>query len=245
MYDSTAVELLFGGMEQLGPGDDAHTLEVLRMLPRRSFDVIVDAGCGTGRQTLALARELVTPIDAVDSITPFLQALDGRARAAGVGHLVRTHAMDMRDIPTRFPTIDLLWAEGSAYAIGFENALRIWGPAIAANGFVVVSELCWLRAQIPPAARAFFATEYPDMRSVEETQERAVRAGYRVSVTYPLPSEVWETGYYRVIEPRARSLQDHPNPAVRGLAIEMLNEIAVFRQSEQSYGYVFFVLQPS
>jgi methylase of polypeptide subunit release factors len=49
------VGLLFGGMEKLGPGDNAHTRHVLRLLPKRRFRVVVDAGCGTGRQTLALA----------------------------------------------------------------------------------------------------------------------------------------------------------------------------------------------
>src|SRR5436190_1107113 len=52
------VGLLFGGMEQLGPGGNAHTLHVLRLLPKQQFRVVVDVGCGTGRQTLALAREL-------------------------------------------------------------------------------------------------------------------------------------------------------------------------------------------
>jgi hypothetical protein len=55
MKSHDPIELLFGGMEKLGPGDDAHTLEVLRLLPKQDFRVVVDAGCGRGRQTLALA----------------------------------------------------------------------------------------------------------------------------------------------------------------------------------------------
>jgi methylase of polypeptide subunit release factors len=56
MSAADPVELMFGGMEKLGPGGDAHTLEVLRALPPRQLHTVVDAGCGTGRQTLALAR---------------------------------------------------------------------------------------------------------------------------------------------------------------------------------------------
>src|SRR5262245_43969704 len=33
-------------MEKLGPGDNAHTLSVLRLLPTREFRLVVDAGCG-------------------------------------------------------------------------------------------------------------------------------------------------------------------------------------------------------
>src|SRR4051794_28583336 len=103
------IGLLFGGMTKLGPGDDAHTLHVLQLLPRQRFDVAVDAGCGVGRQTLVLARELGTPVDAVDTHEPFLTDLTRRAREANVGHLVRTHHRDMTDIPRVFPAIDLLW----------------------------------------------------------------------------------------------------------------------------------------
>ena len=43
---SDPIGLLFGGMEKLGPGDNAHTLSVLRLLPTREFRLVVDAGCG-------------------------------------------------------------------------------------------------------------------------------------------------------------------------------------------------------
>src|SRR5437588_406140 len=117
------VNLLFGGMEKLGPGDNAQTLHVLRLLPKRQFRVVVDAGCGTGRQTLALAKELGTVVHAVDCCQPFLNDLVRRAREAKVGHLVQAHCMDMKDIPQVFQTLDLLWSEGAAYNIGFANAL--------------------------------------------------------------------------------------------------------------------------
>ena len=42
------------------PGDDGLSLYVLRSLPEHRFEVVVDAGCGTGRQTFVLADELET-----------------------------------------------------------------------------------------------------------------------------------------------------------------------------------------
>src|SRR5688572_10598685 len=104
-------------MAKLAPGSDAETLRLLRSLPRRHFGVVVDAGCGAGRQTLVLAWELGTPIDAVDAHAPFLAELERRAAGAGLAHLVRTHAMDMKEIPSVFPRVDLLWSEGAAYNI--------------------------------------------------------------------------------------------------------------------------------
>ena len=243
MGDSDPVGLLFGGMEKLGPGDNADTLRVLRLLPKREFRVVVDAGCGTGRQTLALAKELGTPVHALDSSEPFLDELVRRAGEAGVGPLVQAHRMDMEDIPRVFHDIDLLWSEGAAYNIGFPNALTTWAPALTPGGFAVVSELSWLAEQPPDAVREFFQTGYPDMRSVEHNVAIAERAGYKVLATHPLPPGAWVEGYYDILGPRAKALLGHPDPAVREFAAETVREIEVFQCSHGSYGYVFFVLQ--
>src|SRR5262249_32694887 len=145
------IDLLFVCMEKLGPGDNAQTSHVLGLLPKQTIRVVVDAGCGTGRQTLVLARELGTLIHAVDSYQPCLDGLVRRANDAQLAYFVRPHCLDMRDIPQVFPAIDLLWSEGAAYNIGFANALTIWQPALVPGGLAVVSELCWLKEQAPPA----------------------------------------------------------------------------------------------
>jgi SAM-dependent methyltransferase len=243
MVSDDPVSLLFSGMEKLGPGDNDHTLRVLRLLPKREFRLVIDAGCGTGRQTLVLTKELGTLIHAVDCSEPFLGELVQRAGEAGVGQLVRAHHMDMKDIPQVFHGIDLLWSEGSAYNIGFPNALATWAPALAPGGFVVVSELSWLTEQPPYEVREFFRSCYPDMRSVPQNVAIANQAGYQVLATHTLPREAWVDGFYDTLEPRARALLGHPAPPVQSFAAETVREIEIFRCSDDSYGYVFFVLQ--
>jgi SAM-dependent methyltransferase len=238
-----AVDLLFGGMEKLGPGGNEHTIRVLHLLPAKRFSVIVDAGCGTGRQTLALARELGAPVHAVDTHQPFLDELARRAREAKLEHLVRMHCMDMKDIPESFREIDLLWSEGAAYNIGFRNALSTWARAVVPGGFAVVSELSRLSAEAPKEVEEFFRSGYPDMRTVPQNVALAARAGYRVLSTYTLPRETWVEGYYDVLAPRAQALLQHEDPSVRAFAAETVREIEVFARSEDSYGYVFYVLQ--
>ena len=153
--------------------------------------------------------------------------------------------MDMKDIPGVFPTIDLLWAEGAAYNIGFANALATWAKAIRPHGLAVVSELCWLSDKIPKAVREFFRSGYPEMQSVEQNIQTAEEAGYELFNTYTLPKETWVKDYYDILEPRAKSLVNHSDVAVRELAVETLKEMEAFKIAEDSYGYVFFVLQRS
>ncbi|MBW4553473.1 MAG: class I SAM-dependent methyltransferase [Aphanocapsa sp. GSE-SYN-MK-11-07L] len=237
------IDLLFDGMEKLSPGGNVHTLSVLRLLPTQQFQVIVDAGCGTGRQIMVLAKELDRLIHALDSYELFLHDLTRRAKADGIEHLIQTHCMDMKDIPGVFQHIDLLWSESAAYNIGFSNALTIWGSAINKGGFAIVSELSWLRDQVPDVVREFFLSGYPDMQSIQRNLAVAENTGYRVLTTYTLPNDAWIKGYYDLLEPRAKALIDHPDSFVRDFAVETVKEIEIFKSSEDSYGYVFYVLQ--
>ena len=58
MNEINPYELIFADMQKLGPGSDEDTLHVLESLPTDRFGTIVDAGCGTGRQSLTIARRL-------------------------------------------------------------------------------------------------------------------------------------------------------------------------------------------
>lgn len=243
MSDSNPIDLLFDGMEKLGPGGNDHTLYALRLLPKRAFRVVVDAGCGTGRQTLALVKELGVPIHAIDSYQPFLNDLMRRAKEAQVDQLIKPHCMDMKDIPQVFQSIDLLWSEGAAYNIGFSNALATWAPALVAGGFAVVSELSWLKEEVPDTVRGYFRSGYPDMQSIRENIRVAEDAGYKVIETYTLPAETWTQGYYDILKPRAQTLINHSDSSVRDFAVETIREIETFECSQGSYGYVFLVLQ--
>lgn len=151
--------------------------------------------------------------------------------------------MDINDIASAFSDIDLLWSEGAAYNIGFAHALSAWAPALTPGGYLVVSELCWLRDKVSEGAREFFQDAYPDMQQVSMVTELAERTGYRVLSTYTLPRSAWLDGYYDVLAPRATALRSHPDAAVRSFAEETLLEIEVFQQCACDYGYVFFALR--
>ena len=241
------IELLFGGMTKLGPGaddDTAHVLGLVQATAALPADaVVVDAGCGSGRQTIALARALDREVHAIDSHGPFLETLRGRAEACGVDHLIVTYEMNMKDVPDRFPRVDLLWAESSAYNLGFETALRTWARAVPGGGFVVASELTWLTDTPPAAATEFFGAAYPAMQTVDANIEAAERAGYACLTIHILPPAAWLDDYYDVLRPRSAALLDHEDRAVRDFAADTLREIEVFERAGESYGYVFYVLR--
>jgi hypothetical protein len=81
------------------------------------------------------------------------------------------------------------------------------------------------------------------MQSVPQNIAVAEEAGYKLFNTYTLPKEAWVKDYYDVLEARAKSLLNHSDVVVRNFAVETLKEIETFKISEDSYGYVFYVLQ--
>lgn len=232
-------------MEKLGPGSNLDTLQALALIPQHRFTVVVDAGSGTGRQTLVLAHQLQTTVHAIDTSERHLDTLTRHAGELGMPPLVRTHFMDMADIPAHFPAIDLLWSECAAYHIGFPRALQTWFDTIRAGGYAVVSELSWLRedADIPAAVREYFRTGYPDMRTVKQNLAIARDAGYKVLGTHLLSREAWIDGYYDKLEPLANSLLRHPEASVRNFAQETLTGIRVFDSAAGNYAYVFYILE--
>lgn len=230
-------------MEKLGPGSDADTLRVLAMIPRDTFSLVIDAGSGVGRQTLALANRLQTEVHAIDTAAQHLDSLTRYSAQLGMAHLVHTHCMDMAEIPAVFRDVDLLWSECAAYHIGFPAALASWRGALRPGGYAVVSELSWLRDDVPEHLRAYFRNGYPDMRTVDENLSLACTAGYEVVATHILSKAAWVDGYYDKLEPLAQSLLGHREKAVRTIAAQTLEGIRIFDSAEDNYGYVFYVLR--
>ena len=85
---------------------------------------MLDVGCGTGAQTIVLAKRLDAHIVALDFLPDFLDELRLRAEAEGVSAKIETRLGSMRDIPTWPERFDLVWAEGSFFIMGFAEALR-------------------------------------------------------------------------------------------------------------------------
>lgn len=232
---------MFGGLPKLGPGDDALTAAVLGRMPHASWTRIVDAGCGSGRQTLVLADVLRRPIDCVDLYRPFLDELEAKAADAGLSEYVSPKELDMGEIPGAFAPIDLLWCESAAYGIGFERAVSLWRPAMRAGGHLAISDLTWLSDAPSERARGFFSKAYPAMRDIDAATVCLERHGWEVLETHTLPRAAWFEGLYDVLEPRATALATDEDPDLRALATGLLEEIDVFRGCPDEYGYVLHV----
>lgn len=69
----------------------------------RPKDHILDVGCGTGNEPLLLAEWGCRHVVGVDIDTRAIGIARGRATRRKLGKRVTFHAMDVRDMPARFP----------------------------------------------------------------------------------------------------------------------------------------------
>jgi len=144
---------------------------------------ILDIGCGSGVPTIELAHLSGGDVTGVDIDSDSLKRLKKRAKAAGLTgrvHVVRG-SMTSMDFPAA--SYDILWAEGAANVIGFEQALRDWKRFLRPGGYLVLHD---------------------SVENLERTKEEVAVQGYQLLDSFTVTSDVWWKEYF---EPLGRAMQ--------------------------------------
>ncbi|RNL73554.1 bifunctional class I SAM-dependent methyltransferase/N-acetyltransferase [Streptomyces sp. I6] len=236
---------LHHGLPRQGPGSDATTRRLLGLAgPLGQRPRVLDLGCGPGRAALLLAAEAGAEVTAVDLHRPFLDELRRAGDARGLAGRVRTVHADMGDPPFPDGSFDLVWAEGSAYAIGFDTALRRWRRLLAPGGALVLTECEWTCAEPSTSARAFWDGHYP-LRTTAANTAAAVGAGYHVAGVLRQPESDWQE-YYGPLGDRAAAVDPRTASEAAAAVLEATRaEIAMRRDHGREYGYTGYALRPA
>ena len=149
------------------------------MLPQMDRPRILDIGCGSGVSTIELARLSRGKVIGIDIDQLALNKFTRRIKEAGLTYWIQAINCSMFDMDFPDESFDIIWSEGSIYAIGFEKGLREWKRYLTPGGFMVVHD---------------------EQDNVKEKLDTISNCGYELLGYFTLSEETWWTEYFAPLE---------------------------------------------
>ncbi|MFC1933513.1 class I SAM-dependent methyltransferase [Chloroflexota bacterium] len=198
--------------------------KAFRMLPEMDRPRILDIGCGSGISTLELARLSKGEIVAIDIDQPALDKFDIRIRRAGLTDRIRSVNCSMFDMDFPNESFDIIWSEGSIYAIGFERGLREWKRFLKPAGFIMVHD---------------------EQGNVKEKLEQISNCGYELLGYFILSTETWWTEYFAPLEKwiAEYGIRYTDNPKILEDLHQAQVELDMFNKNPERNSSVCFVMK--
>ena len=156
-----------------------YTRKAFRMLPQMDKPLILDIGCGSGIPTLELARLSQGEVMGIDIDQPALDEFDIRIRQARLSDRVQAVNYSIFDMDFADESFDIIWSEGSIYAIGFKRGLREWMRLLKPGGYLVV---------------------HAEQGNVEEKLGKISNCGYELLGYFILSVDTWWSEYFAPLE---------------------------------------------
>jgi len=230
---------------RLGPGSTEETGKALKLtnLNLEENLKIADIGCGSGAQTLDLARLTKGKIIAVDLFPEFLEKVKEQANMEGFTERINTLQCSMEDLPFEEESLDLIWSEGAIYKMGFQKGLQAWRKFIKPGGFIAVSELTWLKDERPPELENYWTGTYTEIRSAEVKKEQLKDCGYDLVGSFTISESSWLDNYYSpLMNHIPEFLKKHSeDKKAQMLVQEEQHEVDMYKKYKDYFGYVFYI----
>jgi ubiquinone/menaquinone biosynthesis C-methylase UbiE len=145
---------------------------------------------------------------------------------AGLTRRVQVVNRSMFDMDFADASFNIIWSEGSIYAIDFERGLREWRRFLPPDGFIVVHD---------------------EQGNVTEKLEQISNCGYELLGYFILSKETWWTEYFAPLEKlitqsRGRYTDD---PKVLEELHQAQEELDTFKKSPERNSSVYFIMRRS
>lgn len=239
------IDLHRSGLRQ-GPGGDAQTELAVDLggIDRSAELKVADIGCGTGASSLLLAKLLSKArITAVDFLPEFLDDLIVRAKQASVDERISTLTCSMDKLPFADEELDVIWAEGAIYNIGFEKGVSDWRRFLKTAGLLVASEITWITDSRPSEVQKHWDAEYPEIDTASAKIKILEKHGYSPIGYFVLPEDCWIQEYYTPMQSRFEEFLSRHQNSEEAMAIVHAEqkEIDLFRRFKAYYSYGVYI----
>lgn len=243
-FDFNLICEYFSSMQRQGPGSPDMTLKALSFIDNMTEQsCIADIGCGTGGQTMTLAKHVQGKITALDVFPNFINIFNLNAELLGLQDRVKGIVGSMENLPFRNEELDLIWSEGAIYNIGFERGLNEWRKYLKMGGYIAVSESSWFTEERPVEINDFWMNAYSEIDTIPNQVAKIQKAGYFLVATFILPETCW-TEHYFAPKMAAENIflnKYAGNKTAEELVTSQRYEEELYRKYKEFYGYTFFI----
>lgn len=243
-FDFNLICEYFSSMERQGPGSPEVTVKALSFIDNLTeASDIADVGCGTGGQTMVLAKYFNGNITGIDLFPTFIDLLNSTAGKLNIGDRVKGIIGSMDNLPFQHEALDLIWSEGAIYNIGFERGLIEWKKFLKKGGYIAVTEISWFTDKRPVEINAFWQDAYPEIDTIPNNMAKLQKNGYIPVASFILPENCWtEHFYHPQVEAQKIFLKKYKgNPAAEELVANQRHEAQLYARYKKYYGYVFYI----
>lgn len=243
-FDIALICEYFNHLERQGPGSPAATRQALAYIEGLTEQSqIVDLGCGTGGQTITLAKHAPGQITGLDLFPAFIDSFRVNIQRHHLASRVKGAIGSMEELPFLPQSLDLIWSEGAIYNMGFERGITEWHKFLKPGGYIAVTEVAWFTRQRPSAIEAFWLDAYPEIDTIATKIAQMENAGYVPVATFILPENCWTEHFYKPQETvQELFLEKYKgNKTAEAFIANERREAKLYEQYKDYYGYVFFI----
>lgn len=201
-----------------------YTRKAFLTLPPKDKPRILDIGCGSGVSALELAELSNGEIIGIDIDQFALNRFNTYIEKAGLTDRVKAICCSMLDMDFPDQSFDIIWSEGSIYAVGFEKGLREWRRLLKPDGYMVIHD---------------------EKGNVSKKLEQISSCGYEILDYFILNVETWWTEYFAplkkiTIESRKKYTD---NPKILEELNQAQEELDMFKKYPERNSSVCFVMK--
>lgn len=244
-FDFSLICKYFSNVERQGPGSPEVTIMALKYIDNLTTQSrIADLGCGTGGQTMTLAKNAPGYITGLDLFPEFINIFNRNAHTLGLSDRVNGIVGSMIEkLPFEKESLDLIWSEGAIYHIGFEKGLNEWRQYLKKGGFIAVTEASWFTPERPAEINDFWMAHYTEIDTIPNKVAQIQNAGYIPVATFILPENCWTEHYFAPCSKIQEAFQKkhQGDKTVEELIAGQRHEMELYYKYKEFYGYVFYI----
>lgn len=243
-FDMNLICDYFGRLERQGPGSPDSTIKALSFITTTHEEIkIADLACGTGGQTITLAKNTTGSIIGLDIFPDFINKFNTNVEKSGFQNRIKGIVGSMDSLPFKNEEFDIIWSEGAIANIGFRKGLSYWKEFLKKDGYLAITYESWFTDKRPTEIEKFWIDAVPEMGTISENISALQNAGYNFVAAFTLPEKCWTDGYFIP----QKSIQEDfleknkGNMSAKAFIEYMKYEAELYAKYKAYYGYVFYI----